>query len=204
MLHESDYFSCCSNTKSDPGIGHFFYEDSSVSDLKSARTVKDGNKSAKLNHYHKTQNIGGALLKKSNSQLQLPPYAFRSLHIKKLVLRNNGLVQIAAGAFNGPLLNSLEELEVRSNQLGSIPQTGVNEIRALRALSFSDNLITSVENNDFLSYHSRATIKRLDLTANNISIINPQGFLGLEVSSHFNKVSHWRVVAWGPWRSMIP
>ncbi|GMT07217.1 hypothetical protein PENTCL1PPCAC_29391, partial [Pristionchus entomophagus] len=118
----------------------------------------------------------------SNTPIEeLPPYAFNTLTVRNLVLRNNGLQQIAPGAFDGPMLNSLESLEIRSNHLTSIPQIGVNEIRSLKSLSLYDNLISIVENNAFLSYHSRTKLTKLDLSANNMSVIFPQGLLGLEV-----------------------
>ncbi|GMT36256.1 hypothetical protein PFISCL1PPCAC_27553, partial [Pristionchus fissidentatus] len=118
----------------------------------------------------------------SNTPIEeLPPYAFNTLTVKNLVLRNNGLQQIAPEAFAGPMLSSLESLEIRSNHLTSIPQTGVNELRSLKSFSLYDNLISIVENNAFLSYQSRNRLTKLDLSANNMSVIFPQGLLGLEV-----------------------
>ncbi|KAF8355568.1 lron-1 [Pristionchus pacificus] len=117
----------------------------------------------------------------SNTPIEeLPPYAFNTLTVRNLILRNNGLQQIAPDAFAGPMLNSLESLEIRSNHLTAIPQIGVNEIRSLKSFSLYDNLISIVENNAFLSYHSRTKLTKLDLSANNMSVIFPQGLLGLE------------------------
>ncbi|GMR61026.1 hypothetical protein PMAYCL1PPCAC_31221, partial [Pristionchus mayeri] len=117
----------------------------------------------------------------SNTPIEeLPPYAFNTLTVRHLVLRNNGLQQIAPDAFAGPMLTSLESLEIRSNHLTAIPQIGVNEIRSLKSFSLYDNLISIVENNAFLTYHSRTKLNKLDLSANNMSVIFPQGLLGLE------------------------
>ncbi|CAD6187477.1 unnamed protein product [Caenorhabditis auriculariae] len=80
---------------------------------------------------------------------QLPDYVFQGFHIKKLILRNNGLRQIHPRTFSGTLENY-------------------------------------VSDNAFLSYHSRETIERLDLSANNLTAIHPTGLLGLEKLSQLS------------------
>lgn len=41
-------------------------------------------------------------------------------------------------------------------------------------------MIEYVADTSFLSYHSRQSIQRLDLSANNMTAIHPTGLLGLE------------------------
>uniref|UniRef100_A0A1I7YYU3 LRRCT domain-containing protein n=1 Tax=Steinernema glaseri TaxID=37863 RepID=A0A1I7YYU3_9BILA len=111
---------------------------------------------------------------------QLPGQVFQGLAVKKLVLRNNALREIAKDAFDGVMTDYTQELEIRSNKLTEIPLNGISQLRSLHSLVLSDNEIYSIPTNIFLNYHSRAGLHRLDLSANNISFIPPEGFLGLE------------------------
>uniref|UniRef100_A0A914WNM2 Uncharacterized protein n=1 Tax=Plectus sambesii TaxID=2011161 RepID=A0A914WNM2_9BILA len=111
---------------------------------------------------------------------QIPAFAFRTLSIKRLVFRNNDLLTIHPQAFDGPLINTLNELEIRSNMIGEIPQSGIPALRNLRSLVLSNNGIVRVTNNAFLTYQCRTILRRLDLSANQLTDIPAQGFLGLE------------------------
>ncbi|KAK0396383.1 hypothetical protein QR680_001700 [Steinernema hermaphroditum] len=111
---------------------------------------------------------------------ELPGQVFQGLAVKKLVLRNNALRQIANDAFDGVMTDYTQELEIRSNKLSEIPLEGVSQLRSLHSLVLSDNEIYSIPTNIFLNYHSRTILQRLDLSANNISSVPPEGFLGLE------------------------
>lgn len=110
----------------------------------------------------------------------MPGYAFQGFQIKKLFLRNNGLRSFHPNTFTGNLENSLEELEIRGNYIDGIPQSGVSILKQLKILSLPDNLIEYVQDNAFLSYHSRDSLLKLDLSANNLTAIHPTGLLGLE------------------------
>ncbi|KAF1749205.1 hypothetical protein GCK72_025672 [Caenorhabditis remanei] len=117
----------------------------------------------------------------SNTPIEkMPGYAFQGFQIKKLFLRNNGLRSFHPNTFTGNLEDSLEELEVRGNYLDGVPQSGVSILKHLKILSLPDNLIEYVQDNAFLSYHSRDSILKVDLSANNLTAIHPTGLLGLE------------------------
>ncbi|EFO98202.1 hypothetical protein CRE_15290 [Caenorhabditis remanei] len=117
----------------------------------------------------------------SNTPIEkMPGYAFQGFQIKKLFLRNNGLRSFHPNTFTGNLEDSLEELEVRGNYLDGIPQSGVSILKQLKIISLPDNLIEYVQDNAFLSYHSRDSILKVDLSANNLTAIHPTGLLGLE------------------------
>ncbi|PAV62744.1 hypothetical protein WR25_22970 [Diploscapter pachys] len=111
---------------------------------------------------------------------QLPGFAFQGFNIKKLTLRNNGLRAFHPEAFSGQLVESLEELEIKNNYLDTIPQEGITKLRNLRSLALTDNIIEYIPDNSFLSYSSRESIQKLDLSSNNMTAIHPTGLLGLE------------------------
>ncbi|CAI2358270.1 unnamed protein product [Caenorhabditis sp. 36 PRJEB53466] len=117
---------------------------------------------------------------------RIPGYAFQGFRIRKLFLRNNGLREFHPNTFTGFLENFLVELEIRGNLLDKIPQTGITVLKQLEVLALPDNLIEYVQDNAFLSYHSRKSIKNLDLSANNLTAIHPTGFLGLENLVHLS------------------
>ncbi|TMS36045.1 hypothetical protein L596_003311 [Steinernema carpocapsae] len=112
--------------------------------------------------------------------IELPGQVFQGLAVKKLVLRSNGLQRIAHDAFEGVMADYTQELEIRSNKLNEVPQSGISQLRSLQSLVLSDNEIHTIPENIFLTYHSRSSLSRLDLSANNISSISEQGFLGLQ------------------------
>jgi Leucine-rich repeat (LRR) protein len=118
----------------------------------------------------------------SNTPIEyLPAFAFRQLSIKRLVLRHNQLVGMHPSAFDGgPIRDTLIEIEIRSNRLGEIPQSGLTSLRNLRAISLSRNGIVSVPDHSFLSYQCRTILRRLDLSDNQLVDIAPLGLLGLE------------------------
>uniref|UniRef100_A0A914Y119 Uncharacterized protein n=1 Tax=Panagrolaimus superbus TaxID=310955 RepID=A0A914Y119_9BILA len=111
---------------------------------------------------------------------QISEGIFTGLSIRRLILQNNGLQDIKKGAFSGTLLNSLRELEIRSNGFEVIPENGITELRSLEALVLSDNNIEKIDDYTFLHYQSRTHLKKLDLSANKISQLPAQSLLGLE------------------------
>lgn len=103
----------------------------------------------------------GVIRYQSEIFLQLPPFAFGALEVRRLVLSNNSLAEVAIGAFaGGTLYDSLEELELSHNRLRLIPLNGVGELRALRSLVLADNEITSVADHTFLHYYSRKRLEK--------------------------------------------
>uniref|UniRef100_A0AC35GS66 Uncharacterized protein n=1 Tax=Panagrolaimus sp. PS1159 TaxID=55785 RepID=A0AC35GS66_9BILA len=111
---------------------------------------------------------------------QISEGIFTGLSIRRLILQNNGLQDIKKGAFSGTLLNSLRELEIRSNGFEAIPENGITELRSLESLVLSDNNIEKIDDYTFLHYQSRTHLKKLDLSANKISKLPAQSLLGLE------------------------
>uniref|UniRef100_A0A0N5CE01 LRRCT domain-containing protein n=1 Tax=Strongyloides papillosus TaxID=174720 RepID=A0A0N5CE01_STREA len=105
---------------------------------------------------------------------------FEGFIFKRLSLIHNDLHEIDENAFSGDLLESLEELEIRRNALEEIPISGISKLRYLTLLSLAENEITTIQDNIFLHYQSRATLQTIDLSMNQISVIHDNGFLGLE------------------------
>ncbi|KAE9553817.1 hypothetical protein FO519_002987 [Halicephalobus sp. NKZ332] len=117
----------------------------------------------------------------SNTPIDLIPEGlFAGLSIKKLIFQNNGLRDIHKGAFSGKLTDTLEQLEIRTNGLESIPEHGITELHNLESLVLSDCQIQSVSEYTFLHYQSRTRLKKLDLSANKISSLPAQSLLGLD------------------------
>ena len=90
----------------------------------------------------------------------IPEGTFSGLSIKKLIFQNNGLREIQKGAFSGSLLDSLEQLEIRTNELEIIPEDGITELHNLESLVLSDCQIDSVADYTFLHYQSRTRLKK--------------------------------------------
>lgn len=99
----------------------------------------------------------------------IPPNAFQDFTILRLVLNRNTLSQIADGAFNGPLLNSLVDLDLTDNQLGQVPQTGLPSLRNLRKLYLNRNRIMQLAPNAFSNYASREILLKLELAGNKLT-----------------------------------
>uniref|UniRef100_A0A914QJV9 Uncharacterized protein n=1 Tax=Panagrolaimus davidi TaxID=227884 RepID=A0A914QJV9_9BILA len=91
---------------------------------------------------------------------QISEGIFTGLSIRRLILQNNGLQDIKKGAFSGTLLNSLRELEIRSNGFEVIPENGITELRSLESLVLSDNNIEKIDDYTFLHYQSRTHLKK--------------------------------------------
>uniref|UniRef100_A0AC34RQ71 Uncharacterized protein n=1 Tax=Panagrolaimus sp. JU765 TaxID=591449 RepID=A0AC34RQ71_9BILA len=110
----------------------------------------------------------------------VPEGIFAGLTIRRLILQNNGLREIQKGAFTGKLSDSIEQLEIRTNELEKIPEDGITELRNLESLVISDCQIINVPDYTFLHYHSRNRLKKLDLSDNKISTLPAQSLLGLD------------------------
>ncbi|VDL80816.1 unnamed protein product [Nippostrongylus brasiliensis] len=72
-------------------------------------------------------------------------------------------------AFNGPLLDSLVELDLNDNNLGQIPQTGLTRLRNLRKLYLNRNRINTLASNAFAGYESKDLIIKLSLAGNRLT-----------------------------------
>ncbi|PIO58811.1 leucine Rich repeat-containing domain protein, partial [Teladorsagia circumcincta] len=92
-----------------------------------------------------------------------------SFTILRLVLNRNTLQFIDDQAFNGPLLDSLVELDLNDNNLGQIPQMGLTRLRNLRKLYLNRNRINSLASNAFAGYESKDLIIKLSLAGNRLT-----------------------------------
>lgn len=85
------------------------------------------------------------------------------------MLNRCGLSQINDGAFNGPLLDSLVEVDFTDNQLRMVPQTGLPRLRNLRKIYLNRNRIDQLQPNSFMIYESRDLIVKLELSGNRLT-----------------------------------
>ena len=99
----------------------------------------------------------------------LPPNAFQDFVILRLVMNRNTLSQISENAFNGPLLDSLVELDLTDNQLGQVPPTGIHQLRNLRKLYLNRNRITELQPTSFVQFESRDILLKLELAGNRLT-----------------------------------
>lgn len=118
--------------------------------------------------------------------------AFRGLSINHVVLNRNSLTQINDKAFDD-LVESLTELDLKDNNLGQVPQTGIPKLKRLRNLILSRNRISSLPPRTFANYESRDYMSKIDLSGNQLVSIEPSVFAGLknleEVSFEANQLS---------------
>ncbi|EYB89147.1 hypothetical protein Y032_0235g3179 [Ancylostoma ceylanicum] len=99
----------------------------------------------------------------------IPANAFMGFTILRLVLNRNTLQSIDDQAFNGPLLDSLVELDLNDNNLGQIPQTGLTRLRNLRKLYLNRNRINTLASNAFAGYESKDLLIKLSLAGNRLT-----------------------------------
>ncbi|VDK49977.1 unnamed protein product [Anisakis simplex] len=109
----------------------------------------------------------------------LPSNTFVDFTILRLVINGCNLGIIEDGAFNGPLIDSLVELDLTDNQLGIVPQTGLPRLRNLRKLYLNRNRISALQSDSFALYESRDILLKLELAGNrltNDALGNQQAF----------------------------
>ncbi|VDM63794.1 unnamed protein product [Angiostrongylus costaricensis] len=99
----------------------------------------------------------------------IPANVFMGFTILRLVLNRNTLQFIDDQAFNGPLLDSLVELDLNDNNLGQIPQTGLTRLRNLRKLYLNRNRINTLASNPFSAYESKELLVKLSLAGNRLT-----------------------------------
>ncbi|KAK6747160.1 hypothetical protein RB195_000401 [Necator americanus] len=99
----------------------------------------------------------------------IPANAFVGFTILRLVLNRNTLQSIDDQAFNGPLIDSLVELDLNDNNLGQIPQTGLTRLRNLRKLYLNRNRINTLASNAFAGYESKDLLIKLSLAGNRLT-----------------------------------
>lgn len=99
----------------------------------------------------------------------LPANAFLDFTILRLVLNRNTLAQIDDLAFNGPLLDSLVELDLSDNQLQQIPAIGLPRLRNLRKLYLNRNRISTLQPQAFAGYASKEVLLKLELAGNKLN-----------------------------------
>jgi Leucine-rich repeat (LRR) protein len=76
---------------------------------------------------------------------------------------------VSDDAFNGPLLDSLVELDMSDNQLGGVPTTGLHKLRNLRKLYLNRNRIGSLSPNSFTNFQSKDILLKLELAGNRLT-----------------------------------
>ncbi|VDM83706.1 unnamed protein product [Strongylus vulgaris] len=101
--------------------------------------------------------------------LNVKEYIVAGFTILRLVLNRNTLQSIDDQAFNGPLLDSLVELDLNDNNLGQIPQTGLTRLRNLRKLYLNRNRINTLASNAFANYESKDLLIKLSLAGNRLT-----------------------------------
>uniref|UniRef100_A0A8R1HPA0 LRRCT domain-containing protein n=1 Tax=Caenorhabditis japonica TaxID=281687 RepID=A0A8R1HPA0_CAEJA len=99
----------------------------------------------------------------------IPANAFQSFTILRLVMNRNTLQSIDDQAFNGPLLDSLIELDFNDNNLGQVPQTAIPRLRNLRKLYLNRNRITQLSSTTFNSFESKDLLLKLELAGNRLT-----------------------------------
>ncbi|CAB3398459.1 unnamed protein product [Caenorhabditis bovis] len=99
----------------------------------------------------------------------LPANAFQGFTILRLVLNRNTLQNIDDQAFNGPLLDSLVELDLNDNNLGQIPQMGIPRLRNLRKLYLNRNRINQLSSTAFNAFESKDLLLKLELAGNRLT-----------------------------------
>uniref|UniRef100_A0AC35U6Q5 LRRCT domain-containing protein n=1 Tax=Rhabditophanes sp. KR3021 TaxID=114890 RepID=A0AC35U6Q5_9BILA len=95
--------------------------------------------------------------------------AFEGFTILRLVMNRNTMSSISSGAFNGPMLDTLVELDLTDNNLGQVPQLGLVELRSLRKLYLNRNRIPSLSKTAFSNYASKGKLLKLELAGNRLS-----------------------------------
>lgn len=114
-----------------------------------------------------------------NDKQYLPGNLFANLglaSLKKLSLQSCDIKNISADAFIG--LETLEELDLRYNDLEEIPKA-IFSLLNLKVLVLYGNNIIRLRNNTFIKLNK---LEKLDLSANGISTIESGAFVGLEHS----------------------
>lgn len=109
----------------------------------------------------------------------LPPLAFQSHSISSLSIRKAGLSSINQGAFDGPSLDLITELDLKDNNLGAIPQTGLSKLKNLRKLYLSGNRISNIPGRAFADYASAERLEKLDMSGNSLSNLGSNSLEGL-------------------------
>ncbi|XP_003380149.1 putative leucine Rich repeat-containing domain protein [Trichinella spiralis] len=109
----------------------------------------------------------------------LPPLAFQQFVVVRLILNRNSIMDIDPLAFDGPLLDSLVDLDLRFNRLDKVPGHGVGRLRRLHKLNLAHNSIGSLASRPFASYASVDYLQRLDLSNNLLLDIDDGAFDGL-------------------------
>uniref|UniRef100_A0A915EC50 Uncharacterized protein n=1 Tax=Ditylenchus dipsaci TaxID=166011 RepID=A0A915EC50_9BILA len=93
-----------------------------------------------------------------------------------------------ADCFTGPLLDTLEELEISFNQLTTIPTNGIADLKVLRSLALVNNLIESVSEFSFCTFTIGFECKRAKINCA-AWIFGLEGLKRLSLDkNHFEKI----------------
>ena len=108
-----------------------------------------------------------ALDLEANEITDLPSYSFYGLHLTKLNLKGNLLLKTSEYAFAG-LEDSLTELDLAENKLGSFPMPSLRRLEHLRSLRMAWNEIGAIPDD---GYSRLDSLLFLDLSSNNFEAI---------------------------------
>lgn len=72
-------------------------------------------------------------------------------------------------AFEGPLIDSLIELDLSDNQLQNIPKTGITRLRNLRKLYLNRNRLSRLDSEFFYGFACRDVLLKLELAGNKLT-----------------------------------
>lgn len=115
----------------------------------------------------------------------LPPKAFQGLNIGRLSIRRANMSDIDPMAFDGPLLESITELDFAENNFSRIP-SGLASLKNLRKLGLAKNSIGALAPESFPSFESKERLTSLDLTGNRIGILDPAAMTPLKNLEEIN------------------
>lgn len=109
----------------------------------------------------------------ANKINQLESYAFYGLPLVSLNLQNNLLESLHEYSFGG-LENTLDELNLNNNRLGSFPLAALRRLRKLQTLRLQSNRIALIPDDGF----TRLTmLETLDLQWNSLTHLNSRSFI---------------------------
>lgn len=107
----------------------------------------------------------------------LTDFMFKNLKIINLQISNAGLINVSPNSFRG-LENTLQNLNLANNALRSIPVQGLRQLRLLRQLDLSSNVIKYVPDNAFVTLR----LKTLKMADNSDLTLSDNSLRGLESS----------------------
>ncbi|OQR68579.1 chaoptin-like [Tropilaelaps mercedesae] len=132
--------------------------------------------------------------------------AFEGMHLKKLFLNSNRLMQLPEGTFNGSIAKSLLILDLSENQFSSLPRC-VSYLGNLTVLSLRGNHLSSFEPVALRSHPTfLRTLQVMDLSYNQLvavppALVNTSGLLRLNLQA--NLIERVALKDFGQWSASL-